>query len=311
MGLPDHLTCLLWNLYAGQEATVRTRHGTMDWIKIGKGVRQGCILSPCLFNLYASTSCEMLGWMSPKVESRLQEEISVTLDRQMIPLCTLKMAEWKDLCSSSLARTPKSQLAAEQPSTGDCLIPPKKIPHVRGQRRSPNKMVQFITLDCSLPHGLQHPRLPCPSPTPGVCSSSCPLSWWCHPTISSSVIPFSSCLKSFPELGSFLMSPFFKLGGQSIGASASASVLPVHIQDWFPLGWTGWISLLSKGLSRVFSNTTIQKHQFMLDLSSLTRDQAFALYSGSLEPQPLNYQGRSLIIFLKKKKKNFIFLSCI
>ena len=97
-----------------------------------------------------------------------------------------------------------------------------------------------------------------PSPTPRGCSNSCSSSQWCHPTISSSVIPFSSCLKSFPELGSFLMSPFFKLGGQSIGASASASVLPVHIQDWFPLGWTGWISLLSKGLSRVFSNTPTQ-----------------------------------------------------
>ena len=112
------------------------------------------------------------------------------------------------------------------------------------------------------PHGLQHTRLPCPSPTLGACSNSCPLSRWCHPTISSSVIPFSSCLQSFPASESFPVSQFFASGGQSIGVSASASVLPMNIQDWFPLGWTGWISLQSKGLSRVFSNTTVQKHQF-------------------------------------------------
>ena len=110
------------------------------------------------------------------------------------------------------------------------------------------------------PHGLQHARPPCPSPTPRVYSNSCPSSWWCHPTISSSVVPFSSCLQSFPESGSFQMSQQFTIGGQSIGVSASASVLPVNIQDWFPLGWTDWISLQSKGLSRVFSNTTVQKH---------------------------------------------------
>ena len=108
------------------------------------------------------------------------------------------------------------------------------------------------------PHGLQHVRPPCPT-TPGVYSNSCPLTQWCHPTISSSVIPFSSCLQSFPASGSFQMSQFFVSGGQSIGVSASTSVFPMNIQDWFPLGWTGWISLLSKGLSRVFSNTTVQK----------------------------------------------------
>ena len=111
------------------------------------------------------------------------------------------------------------------------------------------------------PHGLQHARLPCPSPTPRVYSNSCPLSWWCHPTISSSVVPFS-CLQSFPASGSFPMSQFFTSGGQRIGVSASASVLPLTIQDWFPLGLTRWISSQSKGLSKVFSNTTVQKHQF-------------------------------------------------
>ena len=113
------------------------------------------------------------------------------------------------------------------------------------------------------PHGLQHTRLPCPSPAPGVCSNSSTSSQWCHPAISSSVVPFSSCLQSFPVSGSFPMSQFFTSGGQSIGVSASASVLPVNIQDWFPLGWTDWISLESKRFSRVFTNTTVQKHQLL------------------------------------------------
>ena len=111
------------------------------------------------------------------------------------------------------------------------------------------------------PHGLQHTRLPCPSRTSRACSNSWPSSRWCHPTISSSVVPFSSCPQSFPASGSFPMSQFFTSGGHSIGISASASVLLMNIQDWFLLGWTGWISLQSKGLSRVFSNTTVQKHQ--------------------------------------------------
>ena len=108
----------------------------------------------------------------------------------------------------------------------------------------------------------RHARPPCPSPTARVYPNSCPLSRWCHPTISSSVILFSSCPQSFPSSGSFPMSQFCASGGQSIGVSASTSVLPMNIQDWSPLGWTGLISLQSKGLSRVFSNTTVQKHQF-------------------------------------------------
>ena len=119
------------------------------------------------------------------------------------------------------------------------------------------------------PHGLQHARPPCPSPTPGVHSNSYPLSRWHHPTISSSVIPFSSCLQSFPASGSFQMSQLFASGGQSIGVSASASVLPMNIQDWSPSEWTGWISLQSKGLWRIFSNTTVQKHQFFRTQLSL------------------------------------------
>ena len=142
-----------------------------------------------------------------------------------------------------------------------------------GQRKKKEVIflsVQFssVHFSCSVmsnslrPHELQHTRPHCPSPTPGVHLNSCPLSWWCHPTISSSVSPFYSCLQSFPESGSFPMNQFFASGNQSIGVSASASVLPMNIQDWFPLGWTGWISLQSKGLSRVSSNPTVWKHQF-------------------------------------------------
>ena len=125
--------------------------------------------------------------------------------------------------------------------------------------------VQFshsVVSDSLRPHGLPHARLPSPSPTPKACSNSCPLHQWCHPTISSSVIRFSSCLQSFPAAGSFSVSQFFTSGGQSIGASASASVFAMSSQDWFPLGLTGWISLQCKELSRVSSIPTVQKHQF-------------------------------------------------
>ena len=119
-----------------------------------------------------------------------------------------------------------------------------------------------VMSDSLRPHGLQHARPPCPSPTPGVHPNSCTMSQWFHPTISSSVIPFSSYPQSFSSSGSFPMSQLFASGGQSIGVSASTSVLPMNTQDWPPLGWTGWISLKSNRLSRVFSNTTVQKHQF-------------------------------------------------
>ena len=127
-----------------------------------------------------------------------------------------------------------------------------------------NQSVQFsrsVLSNCLWHHEWQHARPPCPSPTPGAYSNSCPSSQWCHPAISSSVIPFSSCPQSVPASESFLMSQLFSWDGQSIGISALASVLPKNTQDWSPLEWTGWISLQSKGLSRVF-NTTVQKHQF-------------------------------------------------
>ena len=125
--------------------------------------------------------------------------------------------------------------------------------------------VQFsrsVVSESLQPHELQHARPPCPSPTPGVYPNLCPWNWWCHPAISSSVVPFSSCPQSFLASGSFQMSQLFTSGGQNIGVSASASVLTMNTQDWSPLRWTGRISLQSKGLSRVFSNTTVQKHQF-------------------------------------------------
>ena len=147
----------------------------------------------------------------------------------------------------------------------------KKIP----LKSSSVKFIHSIMSDSLLPHELQHGRLTCPSPAPGVHSNSRPLSWWRHLTISSSVIPFSSCLQSFPASGSLQMCHFITSGGQSIGVSASASVLPMNIQDWFPLGWNGWISLQSKGLSRVFSNTTVQKHQFFGTQLSLESNSHF------------------------------------
>ena len=125
--------------------------------------------------------------------------------------------------------------------------------------------VQFshsVVSDSLWPHESQHTRPPCPSPTPRVHSNPCPSSRWCHPTVSSSVVPFSSCPQSFPASGSFQMSQLFASGGLNIGVSASTSVLPKNTQDISPLGWTGWMSLQSKCLSRVFSNTTVQKHQF-------------------------------------------------
>ena len=164
-------------------------------------------------------------------------------------------------------------------------------------------------------HELQRARTPCPSPTPGVYSNSCPSSQWCHPTILSSVIPFSSCLQSFAASGSFPMSQLFESGGQSIGVSASASVLPMNIQDWFPLGWTSWISLLSKGLSRVVSNTAVQKHQFLgaqLSLQSnshihtwlLKKNKALARWTfvGKVTSLLFNMLLRLVIPFLPRSK---------
>ena len=181
MWIPDHLTCLLRNLYASQEATVRILYGTTDWFKIEKWIQQGCLLSPCLFNI-----------------------------------------RWAH--------------------------------HEKGQLESRLLFSLSVMSDILQPHGLQHARLLCPSPFLRACLNSWPLSQWCHPNIASSVVHFSSCLQSFPASRSFPMSQIFVLGGQSIGASVSVSVLPMNIQDWFPLGLTGLI-LQCKEFSRVFYNT--------------------------------------------------------
>ena len=144
-------------------------------------------------------------------------------------------------------------------------------------RNSSVSSVQFsrsVVSDSLQPHESQHARPPCPSPTPRVHPNPCPSRRWCYPAISSSVIPFSFCPQSFPASESFPMSQLFAWGGQSIGVSASTPILPMNTQDWSPLGWTGWISLQSKGLSRVFSNTTVQKHQFVsTQLSSQSNSQ--------------------------------------
>ena len=182
-----------------------------------------------------------------------------------IPLLSIhpeKTLIWKDTCTQMfilvLFRIAKTWRQHKCPLTDEWI---KKMCCIYTMEYS----VQFsrsVVSDSLQPHELQHARPPCPSPTPGVYSNSCPLSRWCHPAISSSVVPFSSCPQSLPASGSFPMSQLFASGGQNIGVSASTSVLPMNTQDWSPLGWTSWISLQSKGVSRVFCNTTVQKHQF-------------------------------------------------
>ena len=164
---------------------------------------------------------------------------------------------WTAACQASLSITNSWSLLKLMPIKS--MMPSNHLILCIVRRASVSQFSRSVVSDSLRPHELQHA---CPSPTPGVYSNSCPSSRWCHPAISSSVVPFSSCLQSLPASGSFPVSQLFAWGGQSIGVSASASVLPMSTQDWSPLGWTGWISLQSKGLSRVFSNTTVQKHQF-------------------------------------------------
>ena len=191
----------------------------------------------------------------------------------------------------------------------------KILPHA-DERRQVLFLFSCSVVSSSLwPHGLQHARHPCPSPSPRACSDSCPLSQWCHPTISSSVVHFFSCLQSFPASGSFLMNWLCTSGSQSIGASTSASVLPINIQDWFPLGLTWLISLLTKGLSRVFSNTTVSKASilwcsafFMVQLSHLcmTAGKTTALTRQTFGAQVMcllfNILSRFVIDFLSRSK---------
>ena len=172
--------------------------------------------------------------------------------------------------------------------------------------------------DSLWPYEPQHARPPCPSPTPRVYPNPCPSGWWCHPTISSSVVPFSSCPQSFPASGFFQMSQFFTSGGQRIRVLASPSVLPMNTQNWSPLGWTGWISLQSKGLSRVFSNNTVQKHQSLV-LSFLYTPTLTSIHDhwknlplttwtfvGKVMSLLFNMLSRLVIIFLPRSKRLLI-----
>ena len=206
MAIPEHLTCLLRNLYASQEAIVRTRHETMDWFKIGKGVHQGCILSPCLFNLYA----EDIMWSARLNES--QDSIKIAgrnIKNLRYADDTILMAASEEELKSLLMKV------KEESEKADLILNIQKTKIVASSSFS---SVQFISVtqlcltlcesrDCST-------RPPCLSPTPRVYSNSCRLSWWCHPTISSSVVPFSSHLQSFPASGSFPRSQLFASGGQ-------------------------------------------------------------------------------------------------
>ena len=170
---------------------------------------------------------------------------------------------------------------------------------------------QSVVSDSLRPHELQHARHPYPSPTLGVHSNSCPSSWWCHPAISSSAVPFSSCPQSFPASESFPMSQPFTWGGQSIGVSALASVLPKNTQDWSPLEWTGWISFQSKGLSRVFSNTTVQKHQFFgAQLSSQSNSHIHTWPPDSFTAINFNIQSLLQNMFVFWGEKCFPLLFC-
>ena len=297
--IPDHLTCLLRNLYAGQEATVRTGHGTTNWFQIKKEVRQGCILSPCVFNLYA----EYIMWNAGLDEAQAEIKIAGrSINNFRYADDTTLMAESEEELKSLLMRVKEesekaglklniqeTKIMASGPITswqidgktmetvtdfifggskitadGDCSHEIKTLAPWK-KSYNPTSSVQFshsVMSDSLRPHELQHARLPCPSPTPRACSNSCPSSQWCHPTISSSFGPFSSRPQSFPASESFPMSQFFSSGGQSIGASASA--LQMNIQGQFPSGLTDFISFPSKGLSRVFSRTTIRKLKSIL-----------------------------------------------
>ena len=187
------------------------------------------------------------GYSTPGFPDHHQASLTITSSWSLLKLMSIESV------------MPSSHLILCRP----LLLLPQSLPYYLQAVSSSVRSSHSVVSNSLWPHGLQHARPHCPSPSPGVYPNSCSLSWWCHPTVSSSVIPFSSHLQTFPASGSFLRSQFFASGGQSIRVSASASVLPMNIQDWSPLGWTGWISLQSKGPARIFSNITIQKHQFL------------------------------------------------
>jgi len=226
--------------------------------KSGKEYIKAVHCHPAYLTYMQSTSWETLGWMKHKPESRLLGEISITSETQMTPpfgrnwrvtkkpLDESERREWKSWLKTQHSKT---KIMASSPITSR-QIDEETVETVSDFILFSSVQFRHSVVSNSLrPHEPQHTRPPCPSPTPGVLPNSCPLCWWCHPAISSSVIPFSSCPQSFPASGSFQMCQFFASGGQSIGVSASASVLPMNIQDCFPFGWTGWISLLTDTLT--------------------------------------------------------------
>ena len=288
MRIPDHLICLLKNLYAGQETTVRTGCGTTDWFKIEKGVQQACILSSCLFNLYAEY-VHVCVWLCNPMDCG-QPSFSVH--------GILQVRYWSGLPSPPPLDLPHPGIEPES------LMSPALAGGfftTRTHLGSPICIVQFshsVVTNSLWPYGLHHARLPCPSPTPEAYSNSCPLSlwtWYVMPYHVSDAIQPSHLLSSplhppsiFPSI-SLQKSQFFTSSGQCIAVSASASVLPMNIQDWSPSEWTGWISLQSKGLSRVFSNTTVQKHQFFGPQLSLQSNSH--IHTGLLEEPKLWLDG--------------------
>ena len=207
----------------------------------------GFLLSASQHSVYSVNE-----WMSLKQVSRPLWRIDTALESHL--LCELLGERERDFISCADTKSSVLSMLCWKPS--QWLF-------------SSIQFSRSVMSDSLGPHGLQHTRSPCSSPAPRIYPNSCPLSQWYHPTISSSVIPFSSHLQSLPASGSFPMSQFYRAGGQSIGVIASASIFPMNIQDWFPLGWAGWVFFLSKGLSRVISNTTVQKHQLFAAQLSL------------------------------------------
>ena len=253
---PISLTCLAFcDCTLGSEARTNPSRLTVKYPAKGTGDYKRKKERKIRYNLWVIPTCMQAAlffhneMLSPTSLTQLMFMISFTLFLQIYKNFTNSSRELMKGIKKSQSDSPHWPRNLEQVNLS---VP--QFHHFQFSR-------SFMS-DSLWPHGLKHARLPWPSPSPAVCSNSCPLSQRCHPTISSSVVPFSSCFQSFPASESFPMSQFFTSGGQSIAASASASVLLMNIQDWFPLGLTGLNSLQSKGLSRVFSNATVQRHQF-------------------------------------------------
>ena len=251
--------------------------------------------------------------------SKTYTEVLGSGNRLIIKSKEWELTKWKNLKNCKRKRKKDIQILKAQPY-GDLEFKTTNISHSLTSEALVPSTVQFshsVMSNSLRPHKLQHTRPPCPSPIPRVHPNPCPLSRWYHPTISPSIFPFSSCPQSFPASGSFQMHQLFTSGGQSLGVSASTSVLPMNTQDWSPLGWTGWISLQPKGLSKVFSNTTVQKlpffrAQFIVQLSHpyMTTGKTIALtrwtFVDKVMSLPFNMLSRLVITFLPMSKSLLI-----